>query len=58
VISKTFINLGKQENRKNLFKDVYFWNKIENRINHRFAAIYNMLKKYNANKSEIFKHNG
>jgi hypothetical protein len=32
---------------------VHFWNKIENKINHRFAAIYNMGKKYNANKLEI-----
>jgi hypothetical protein len=33
------------ENSKSLFKEVYFWNKLKNRINHGFALTYNMQKK-------------
>ena len=48
-----FQDLSIYENRKNIFKEVYFWNKLKNRINHGFALTYNM-QKNNANEFEIY----
>jgi hypothetical protein len=38
LVHLIFKTLSIYENRKNLFKEVYFWNKIKNRIkNHGFV---------------------
>jgi hypothetical protein len=47
LVHLIFKTLSIYENRKNLFKEVYFWNKIKNRIkNHGFVFEMGVTEKF------------